>query len=92
MGPVSLYCGKWRTISKLRHDLDLGPTMPNIELNGKFCMPDSFYGKRIKKGIYWRLYLNFDVKEASSLNRLFPEKLKELNTPTRSNHNNHIQS
>ena len=32
MGPDSLYCGKWRTISKLRHDLDLGSAMPNIEL------------------------------------------------------------
>ena len=32
MGPDSLYCGKWRKISKSRHDLDLGPAMPNIEL------------------------------------------------------------
>ena len=32
MGPNSLYCGKWRKISKSRRDLDLGPTMPNIEL------------------------------------------------------------
>ena len=30
MGPESLYCSKWRKISKLCHDLD--PTMPNIEL------------------------------------------------------------
>ena len=28
----SLYCCKWRKISKSRHDLDLGPTVPNIEL------------------------------------------------------------
>ena len=32
MGPDNLYCGKWRKISKLCHDLDLGPAMPNIEL------------------------------------------------------------
>ena len=32
MGPYSLYCGKWRKISKSQHDLNLGPTMPNIEL------------------------------------------------------------
>ena len=32
MGPGSLYCGKRRKISKLRCDLDLGKTMPNIEL------------------------------------------------------------
>ena len=30
MGPDSLYCGKWRKISKLRHD-DLGLAMSNIE-------------------------------------------------------------
>ena len=32
MGPDSLYCGKWRKISKSRCDLGLGPAMPNIEL------------------------------------------------------------
>ena len=32
MGPESLYCSKWIKISKLCHDFDLGPTMPNIEL------------------------------------------------------------
>ena len=32
MGLDSLYCGKWRKISKLRHDLDLDRTMPNVEL------------------------------------------------------------
>ena len=32
MEPDSLYCGKWRKISKSHHDLDLGPTMPNIDL------------------------------------------------------------
>ena len=32
MGPDSLHCNKWRKISKLRHDLDLGLVMPNIEL------------------------------------------------------------
>ena len=32
IGLDSLYCGKWRTISKSRHDLDLDRTMPNIEL------------------------------------------------------------
>ena len=34
MGPDSLHCdcGKWRKISKSRSDLDLGPTMPSIEL------------------------------------------------------------
>ena len=28
----SVYCGKWRKISKSRRDLDLGLAMPNIEL------------------------------------------------------------
>ena len=28
----SLYCGKWRKISKSRRDLDLDRTMPNVEL------------------------------------------------------------
>ena len=32
MGSDSLYCGKWRKISKSHDDLDLGPMMPNIEL------------------------------------------------------------
>ena len=32
MGLDSLYCGKWRKISKSRHDLDLDWTMPNVEL------------------------------------------------------------
>ena len=32
MGPERLYCSKWRKISKSCCDLDLGPTMPNIEL------------------------------------------------------------
>ena len=32
MGPDSLYCGKWRKVSKSRCDLDLSLTMPNIEL------------------------------------------------------------
>ena len=32
MGPDSLHCGKWRKSSKSRHDLDLGPAKPNIEL------------------------------------------------------------
>ena len=32
MGPESLYCSKWRKISKPCRDLDLGPTLPNIEL------------------------------------------------------------
>ena len=32
MGPDSLHCGKWRKISKSRSDLDLGPTMLNMEL------------------------------------------------------------
>ena len=31
MGPDSLYCGKWRKISKSHSDLDLDPTMPNIK-------------------------------------------------------------
>ena len=31
-GLDNLYCGKWRKILKSRHDLDLGQTMPNIEL------------------------------------------------------------
>ena len=28
----SLYCGKWRKISKSCHDLDLEWAMPNVEL------------------------------------------------------------
>ena len=28
----SLYCGKWRKISKSRRDLDLDQKMPNVEL------------------------------------------------------------
>ena len=32
MGPESLYCSKWRKISKSCSDLDLGPPMRNIEL------------------------------------------------------------
>ena len=28
----SLYCGKWRKISRSQHDLDLDRTMPNVEL------------------------------------------------------------
>ena len=32
MGLDSLYFGKWRKISKSRHDLDLDWTMPNVEL------------------------------------------------------------
>ena len=32
MRPDSLYCGKWKKISKSRCDLDLCPAMPNIEL------------------------------------------------------------
>ena len=31
-GPDSLYCGKWRKISKSHSDLDLDSTMPNIKL------------------------------------------------------------
>ena len=32
IGLDSLYCGKWRKISKSRHDLDLDRTIPNVEL------------------------------------------------------------
>ena len=32
MGLDSLYCGKYRKISKSRSDLDLDGTMPNVEL------------------------------------------------------------
>ena len=32
IGLDSLYCGKWRKISKSRCDLDLDWTMPNVEL------------------------------------------------------------
>ena len=32
MGLDSLYCGKWRKISKSHCDLDLDRTMPNVEL------------------------------------------------------------
>ena len=32
MGLDSLYCGKWRKISKSHRDLNLDRTMPNVEL------------------------------------------------------------
>ena len=32
MGLDSLYCGKWRKISKSHRDLDLDQTKPNVEL------------------------------------------------------------
>ena len=32
IGLDSLYCGKWRKVSKSRRDLDLDWTMPNVEL------------------------------------------------------------
>ena len=32
IGLDSLYCGKWRKISKSRWDLDLDQTMPKVEL------------------------------------------------------------
>ena len=32
MGLHTLYCGKWRKISKSRRYLDLDRTMPNVEL------------------------------------------------------------
>ena len=32
MGPYSLYCSKWRKISKLCNELDLGLAMPNIKI------------------------------------------------------------
>ena len=32
IGLDTLYCGKWRKISKSRRDLDLDQTMPNVEL------------------------------------------------------------
>ena len=32
IGPHSLYCGKWKKISKSHCDLDLDQTMPNVEL------------------------------------------------------------
>ena len=31
MGPDSLYCSKWKKISKSHGVLDLGPTISNIE-------------------------------------------------------------
>ena len=60
MGPDSLYCGKWRMISKTPHDLDLGPAMPNIKLVRdifihydvlKFCIHRSitFFNYRAKR-------------------------------------------
>ena len=32
IGLDSLYCGKWRKISKSHHDLDLDQTMPNVKI------------------------------------------------------------
>ena len=42
MGLDSLYCGKWRKISKLRCDLDLNGTMPNVELFSYTTICSSF--------------------------------------------------
>ena len=36
MGLDSLYCGKWRKISKSHRDLDLDRTMPSVELTELF--------------------------------------------------------
>ena len=38
IGPDSLYCGKWRKISKSHHDLDFDQTMPIIELDRDIFM------------------------------------------------------
>ena len=32
IGLDTLYCGKWRKLSKSHYDLDLDRTMPNVEL------------------------------------------------------------
>ena len=61
IGPDSLYCGKWWKISKSRHDLDLAPAMPNIELDRdifiyynifEFHIPINFLACT-KVSLYW---------------------------------------
>ena len=42
IGLDSLYCGKWRKISKSRCDLDLDRTMPNVELFSYTTICSSF--------------------------------------------------
>ena len=64
MGPKNLYCNKWRKISKSHCDLDLGPTMPNIELVRVIF-------------IYTTMYLNFIF--LNKCRGLEPERIQTTN-------------
>ena len=56
MGLDSLYCGKWRKISKLRRDLDLDRTMPNVELVGAIFIYFSMFKFQVNLTI---IFLSF---------------------------------
>ena len=51
MGPDSLYCSKWRKNAKSCRDLDLGPTMPNIELVGVLCIYYNVFKFQVHRSI-----------------------------------------
>ena len=83
MGPESLYCSKWRKILKWCRDLDLGLTMPNIELfrfifiyyNAfKFHVPRVFFSfvqnhtpKHIHTHIYGHMHTNHKDSDEFSI-------------------------
>ena len=51
IGPDSLYCGKWRKISKSNRDLDLHPTMPIIKLVRDICIYYSVFQFHVSRSI-----------------------------------------
>ena len=53
MGLDSLYCGKWRKISKSRRDLD--QTMPNVELVRLFSYTTIFSSFKSIKPLFFEL-------------------------------------
>ena len=55
MGPDSLYCGKWRKISKSRSELDLDPTMPNIELDRDIFIRNNLFKFHVPRSILFEL-------------------------------------
>ena len=52
MGPDSLHCGKWRKISKSRSDLDLGPTMLNMELVRDIFICNNVFKFHVPRSIF----------------------------------------
>ena len=55
MGPERLYCSKWRKISKSCCDLDLGPTMPNIELVRVIFIYYKVFKFHVPRSIFFRV-------------------------------------